>query len=233
MALPWPRLSAPARPRRVEELRRTHAPMRVEAAPSLRAARQVAVTSWRSCVPNRDGAARQRTRCSAPNRSSITRWALQNANGRAGSPDPTRDRSCRPRTPLLATQRGARVDPYPAAAAPRSRPGRGSGSRCEVDPCYPAAKNGDGDGDGNGDGNGNGDGSANGNGNGNGNGSGNGNGTGFRGIARTRSRPARCAEDMTRYARMRSLKTSSTFGAAPAYGRTTPRTQRCGRHGRG
>lgn len=82
--------------------------MRVEAAPSLRAARQVAVTSWRNRVPNRDRAARQRTRCSAPNRSSTTRWALQNANGRAGSPDPTRARRCRPRTPLLAHPTRAR-----------------------------------------------------------------------------------------------------------------------------
>jgi len=92
---------------------RTRAPMRVEAAPSLRAARQGAVTSRRGRVPNRDGAARQRTRCSAPTGARSRGGLCRTRTVGPALRTPTCDRSCRPRTPLLATQRGTRVDPYP------------------------------------------------------------------------------------------------------------------------
>jgi len=117
---------------RVEPRRSVHAPRREPAGCRTRNSDGLA----QQCPRSRR---RQRTRCTAPNRSSTTRWLCRTrTSGRlSGSHAP---RGCRPRTSLPATERVAQVDPYPAAAAPHSRPGRGSGSRREVDPCYPAAK---------------------------------------------------------------------------------------------
>ena len=88
------------------------------AASSLRAARQVAVTSWRSRVQDRDGAARQRTRCSAPNRRSITRWALRRRRA-SGCPGATLHIHPRPRG-------GARSGRARAAASGEGSPWRAS-----------------------------------------------------------------------------------------------------------